>query len=81
MYRRLRIYDRQLWYRRLPHTVFADTLIAGTVSNQGNKCAEVFCAYFGWYRASPMQDKSDSHEGLSLLFQRNSVPPACIVNG
>ena len=61
--------------------MFGDTLIAGTTSLQGNKYAEVFATSFGWSRAFPMQHKSDAHEALSLLFQRDGVPPACIVDG
>ena len=79
--RRFRTNDRALRYRRLPHPVFGDTLIAGTTSLQGNKYAEVFATSFGWSRAFPMQHKSDAHEALSLLFQRDGVPPACIVDG
>ncbi len=79
--RRFRTNDQALRYRRLPHPVFGDTLIAGTTSLQGNKYAQVFATSFGWSRAFPMQHKSDAHEALSLLFQRDGVPPACIVDG
>ena len=65
----------------MSHLVFGDTLIAGTVSKRGNKYAEVFTTSFGWTRVFPMKKKSEAHEGLSLLFQRDGVPPACIVDG
>eukprot|EP00804_Cyclotella_cryptica_P009101 CCRYP_003177-RA/>CCRYP_003177-RA protein AED:0.23 eAED:0.23 QI:0/0/0/1/1/1/2/0/629 len=38
--RRFRTNDQALRYRRLPHPVFGDTLIAGTTSLQGNKYAQ-----------------------------------------
>ena len=56
--RRFRTNDRALRYRRLPHPVFGDTLIAGTVSRRGNKYAEVFGTSFGWSRAFPMEKES-----------------------
>ena len=73
--------DRSLRYRRLPHQVFADTLISGTTSRRGNKYAQVFATSFGWTRVYPMSMKGLAHEGLSLLFQRDGVPSACIVDG
>ena len=79
--RRFRTNDRALRYRRLPHPVFGDTLIAGTKSRRGKSYAEVFTTSFGWMRAFPMQKKSKVHEALSLLFQRDGVPPTCIVDG
>ena len=65
----------------MPHPVFGDTALAGTVSKRGNTCAEVFVTSFGWTRVFPMKAKSDAHEALSLLFQRDGVPPVCIVDG
>ena len=79
--RRFRTNDRALRYRRMPHPVFGDTLFAGTVSKRGNNCAEIFVTSFGWTRVFPMKTKGDAHEALSLLFQRDGVPPVCIVDG
>ena len=73
--------DRGLRYRRLPHQVFADTLISGTTSRRGNKYAQVLTTSFGWTGVYPMSQKGLAHEGLSLLFQRDDVPSACIVDG
>jgi hypothetical protein len=39
--------DRMLHYKRLPHLVFTDTLIAGTTSKCGNKYAQVYATSFG----------------------------------
>ena len=73
--------DRSLRYRRLLHQLFADTLISGTTSRRGNKYAQVFATSFGWTRVYPMSQKGLAHEGLSLLFQRDGVPSAYIVDG
>jgi hypothetical protein len=42
--------DRMLRYKRLPHTVFTDTMFAATLSKQGNKMAQVYSTSFGWAR-------------------------------
>ena len=68
-------------YRRLRHDVFGDTLLAGTKSKREKKYAEIFVTKFGWSRAFPMAKKGDAHEALSLLFQRDGVPPKMIVDG
>ena len=44
---RFRTNDLDLQYRRLPHNMFGDTLIALNPSNCGNKYAEVFATNFG----------------------------------
>ena len=69
------INDQQLRYKRLQHDVFGDTLIARTKSERCNKYAEVFVTKFGWSGAFSMAKKVDTHEALSLLFQRDEVPP------
>ena len=80
--RRFRTNDRQLRYRRLSHDMFTDTLKATHVSwYRRNQYAQVFCTRFGWTRVFPMQKKSDAHEGLSLLAQRDGIPPAIIMDG
>ncbi len=63
-----------LWYKRVLHTMFSDTLFAGSVLQQGNKMAQVYATSFGWARAHPMKRKGDAHETLSLVFQRDGVP-------
>ncbi|KAI2510101.1 Reverse transcriptase (RNA-dependent DNA polymerase) [Fragilaria crotonensis] len=79
--RRFRTNDRQLRYRRLPIDCFTDTLISNTVSARNNKYAQIFATPDGWCRAFPMRKKSDAHEGLSLLFQREGVPNTFIMDG
>lgn len=79
--RRFPTNDRMLRYPRLPHTVFSDTLIAGSVSARGNKNAQIYATNFGWGRAFPMKHKSDAHETLSLLFSRDGVPPEMVLDG
>jgi hypothetical protein len=36
---------------------------------------------FGWSQVSPVKLKSELHEGLSLLFKRDGVPPKIIADG
>ncbi len=54
--------------------MFSDTLLAGSVLQQGNKMAQVYATSFGWARAHPMKRKVDARETLSLVFQRDDVP-------
>ncbi len=35
---------------------------------------------FGWARAHPMKHKGDVHETLSLVFQRDGVPPTMVTD-
>jgi hypothetical protein len=81
--RRFRTNDRQLRYRpRLSHDMFTDTLKANVTSwFQQNRYAQVFATRFGWVRVFPMQKKSQAHEALSLLVQRDGVPPVMIMDG
>ena len=79
--RRLRTNEWQLQYRWIQHDVFGDTLLASTKSKRGNKYAEVFVTKFVWSRAFPIAKNGDAHEALSLLFQRDVVPPKMIVDG
>jgi hypothetical protein len=67
--------DRMLRYKRLPLTMFTDTLFASTASRQGNKMAQIYFTSFGWARAHPMKRKGEAHETLSLLFHRDGVRP------
>ena len=56
--------DRILRYPRLPHPVFTDTMIAGTVSNSGNKNSQVYGTLSGWTRLFPNKLNNDAHEIL-----------------
>ncbi len=60
--------------------MFSDTFFAGSVSRQGNKMAQAYATSFGWARAHPMKRKRDAHETLSLVFQRDDVPPTMVTN-
>jgi hypothetical protein len=66
--------DRHLRYRRLPVTMFTDTIYSAIISRQENKSAQIFCTDFGFVRAFPMKKESEAHEALSLLFHRDGVP-------
>ena len=55
-------------------------MLAGTKSKRGNKYAEVFVTTFEWSHAFNMANKGDAYEALSLLFQRDGVPPKMIVD-
>lgn len=80
--RRFRTNDRQLRYRRIAHDMFTDTLEAGKQSwFRQNRYAQVFTTSFGWVRVFPMKKKSDAHEGLSLMAQRDGVPHTLIMDG
>ena len=68
--------DRMLRYKRMPDTVFSDTLKAETLSKRGNNYSQAYCTRYGWIRCHPMDKKSDSHDILSLVFKRDGVPPS-----
>ncbi len=72
--------DRMLRYKRVLHTMFSNTLFVGSISQQGNKMAQVYATSFGLARAHPMKRKEDAHETLSLVFQREGVPPTMVTN-
>ena len=67
-------------YNRLQNSVFADTMKAGNVSRRGNWYAQVYSTEFFWSIAHPMKRKGDSHETLSLFFNRYSVPPKMVMD-
>ena len=79
--RRFRTNDRQLRYRRIPCDMFTDTFVTEVKSRRGNTCCQVFGTKNGWKRAFPMRAKSEAHEALSLLFQRDGVPVKIIMDG
>ena len=78
--RRFRTNDRQLRYRRLPVTLYSDTMASTVKSTRQNRYAQIFYEPSGWTRAFPMQHKSDAHEALSLVFARDGVPSTMIVD-
>jgi hypothetical protein len=79
--RRILTNDRMLQHKRLPHTMFTDTMFASTASCQGNKMAQIYSTSFGWARAHPMKCKGEAHEILSLMFHRDGVPPTMVTDG
>jgi hypothetical protein len=56
-------------------------MFAKVKSKRGNTCAQVYGAEGGWSRFFPMKKKSEAHETLLLLFARDGVPNAMIVDG
>jgi hypothetical protein len=79
--KRYKTNDKQLRYRRLPVTVFTDTMYSTISSRQQNKAAHIFCTEFGFVRAFPMKKESGAHEDLSLLFHRDGVPNVMVMDG
>jgi hypothetical protein len=73
--------DRQLRYRRLPVTMFTDTMYSKILSRQQHNAAQIFCTDFGFVRAFPMKLESEAHEALSLLFHRDGVPNVMFMYG
>jgi hypothetical protein len=79
--KRYKTNDRQLRYRRLPVTMYTDTMYSKILSMQQNKAAQIFCIDFGFVRAFPMKKESDANEALSLLFHRDVVPNVMVMDG
>jgi hypothetical protein len=79
--KRYKTNDRQLRYRRLPVTMYTDTMYSTILSRQDNKAAQIFCTDFDFVRAFPMKKEKEAHEALSLLFHRDGVPNAMIMDG
>ena len=80
--RRFRTNDRQLRYRRIPHTMFTDTMEASVSSwHRQNKFAQVYCTKFGWCRVFPVKARSQIHETYSLMAQRDGVPVKLVFDG
>ena len=76
--RQCKMNDRNFHCCHLAYLVFSDLVFASTLYKRGNRCAQVYVTDFGWARAFPMASRSQAHETFSLLFARDSVPPACI---
>jgi hypothetical protein len=62
------------------HTMFRNTLFAGSVSQKDNKMAQAYAIFFGSTHAHLMKRKGEAHETLSLVFQRNGVPPTMVTD-
>jgi hypothetical protein len=73
--------DMQLRYRRLPVTMYTDTMYSTILLRQQNKAAQIFTTDFGFVRAFPMTTESEAHEALSLLFYRDGVPNVMVMDG
>jgi hypothetical protein len=54
--------DRQLRHRRLPVTIYNDTMFSSILSRQDNKAAQIFCTGFGFLRAFPMKKEKIARE-------------------
>jgi hypothetical protein len=79
--KRYKINYRQLRYRRLPVTMYTDTMYSTIISRQKNKAAQIFCTDFGFLRAFPLKKEKEAHEALSLLFHRYGVPNVMVMDG
>jgi hypothetical protein len=79
--KRYKTNDRQLRYRRLPVTIYTDTMYSTILSRQKNKAAHIFCTDFGSVRAFPLKKEKEAHEALSLLFHRDGVPNVMFMDG
>jgi hypothetical protein len=73
--------DRHLRYRRLPVTMYIDTMYSTILSRQDNKAAHIFCTDFGFVRVFPLKRESEAHEAFSLLFHRDGVPNFMVMDG
>ena len=62
--------------------MYTDILEAKVRSwHRKNKYAQVFGTRFGWTRVYLMRNKSDAHEGLSLMAQRDGVLFIIVMDG
>jgi hypothetical protein len=71
--KRYKTNESQLRYRRLPVTMYNDTMFSTILSRQDNKAAQIFCTDFGFVRVFPMKKEKEAHEAFSLLFHRDGV--------
>ena len=56
-------------------------MLSSVLSQREHKCAQVFATDFGWSWVYPMKTKGEVHEALSLMFQREGVPPSMVMDG
>jgi hypothetical protein len=73
--------DRQLRYRRLPVTMYTDTMFSIILSRQKNKAAQILCTDFGFVRAFTLKKEKEAHEALSFLFHRDGVTNGMVMDG
>jgi hypothetical protein len=66
--------DQQLQHRHLLVDMFTNTMFSKVKSKCGNTCAQVFSTTKGWTHVYPMNKKSEAHEALLVLHQREGVP-------
>ena len=71
---------QELWYWRLHHGVFTNTMKARTILRRINQYDQVYTTVFHWCGSHPMKAKIDARDYLSLLFHRGAVPPNMIVD-
>jgi hypothetical protein len=57
--KRYKTNDRQLRYRRLPVTIYTDTMYSIILSRQKNKAAQIFCTDFGFVRSFPLNKEKE----------------------
>jgi hypothetical protein len=79
--KRYKTNDRQLIYRRLPVTMYTDTMFSTILSRQKNKAAHIFCTDFGFVRALILKKEKEAHEALSLIFHIDGVPNVMVMDG
>jgi hypothetical protein len=65
--KRYKTNERQLRYRRLPVTMYTDTMYSTILSRQMNKAAQIFTTDFGFVRTFPMKKKM-RHMRLFLCY-------------
>ena len=62
--------------------MYTDALEAKVRSwHRKNKYAQVFSTRFGWTQVYPMRNRSDAHEGLLLMAQRDGVLFVIVMDG
>ena len=79
--RRFRTNDRMLRYRRIPHTVFTDTLKSTVKSKRQNRYAQMYSTDFGYTRAYPIRKEAEAHHTLSKFFKDIGVPDTMVMDG
>jgi hypothetical protein len=79
--KRYKTNNMHLRYRRLPVTMYTDTMFSTILSRQKNKAAQIFCTDFGFVRAFTLKKEKEAHEAFSLLFHRDGVPNVMVMDG
>jgi hypothetical protein len=73
--------DHRKRYRRLPMTLFTDTMFAKIKSRQKNTAAQIFCTQSGWTRDHRLRTEADAHQALSLIAQCDGLPEVLVMDG